>query len=243
MTVITPGAAHDTAAGALPATRASYPRSLRAANLSPLTLRTYADAVDRLTDFLVAHELPTDVAAIRRPHLEAFMADQLERWKPATAANRYRGLRRFFAWLVEEGEIRTDPTERLRPPCVPKQPPAVLSEDEQEKPVPAELPTPVNRGRVHDLSEPRSRQTRQPRPQRAFEGDVRALTPRNNVVDLKCSPEMAAYVRDALYHLVDDPLADERYGEREVDLLEILADCIADAFDAKDEWMTRLDEE
>jgi hypothetical protein len=45
--------------------------------------------------------MPTDVAVISREHVEAFITDQLARWRPATAANRYRGLQRFFAWLVE----------------------------------------------------------------------------------------------------------------------------------------------
>jgi len=32
--------------------------------------------------------MPTDVAAISREHIEAFVADQLERLSPASAANR-----------------------------------------------------------------------------------------------------------------------------------------------------------
>ncbi len=50
--------------------------------------------------------MPTDVAAIRREHLEAFIEDQLARLEPASAANRYASIRPFFGWLVEEGEIR-----------------------------------------------------------------------------------------------------------------------------------------
>ena len=74
--------------------------------------------------------MPTDVAAISREHVEAFITDQLGRWRPATAANRYRGLQRFFAWLVDEGEIKASPMARMRPPNVPEQPPPVLREDE-----------------------------------------------------------------------------------------------------------------
>ena len=51
-------------------------------------------------------------------HVEAFIADQLTRWKPATAANRYGGLRAFFKWAVEEGEISKNPMARMRPPQV-----------------------------------------------------------------------------------------------------------------------------
>ena len=46
-----------------------------------------------------------DLAGARREDLEAFLTGLLARWKPATAANRYRALRVFYAWLEEEGEI------------------------------------------------------------------------------------------------------------------------------------------
>jgi site-specific recombinase XerD len=74
--------------------------------------------------------MPTDVAKIKREHLEAFIADLLERWKPATAANRYRGLQQYFRWLVDEGEIRESPMARMRPPKVPESLPPVLRPDE-----------------------------------------------------------------------------------------------------------------
>jgi site-specific recombinase XerD len=57
----------------------------------------------QLEGFLGARGL--DLAAARREDLEAFLAGLLARWKPATAANRYRALRVFYAWLEEEGEI------------------------------------------------------------------------------------------------------------------------------------------
>jgi hypothetical protein len=40
-----------------------------------------------------------------REDIEAFIADQLARWKPATATNRCRSLRVFYGWLEAEGEI------------------------------------------------------------------------------------------------------------------------------------------
>ena len=52
----------------------------------------------------------------------------LARWKPATAANRYRALRVFYAWLEEEGKIATDPMAKMKPPRVPEQPAPVLTE-------------------------------------------------------------------------------------------------------------------
>jgi site-specific recombinase XerD len=103
---------------------------LRAENLSPNTLKTYREAVDQLERFLVTQGMPTDVGRLTREHVEAFVASLLERWKPATASNRYRGLNRFFGWCVEEGEITDSPMGRMRPPRVPIQPVGVLSDDE-----------------------------------------------------------------------------------------------------------------
>ncbi|MEX0625771.1 MAG: tyrosine-type recombinase/integrase [Chloroflexota bacterium] len=111
----------------------SFARNLRAANLSPATQRTYLASLDRLSAFLEGQGMPTDVASIRREHLEAFIEDQLARWRPATAANRYSGIRPFFAWLVEEGEIRESPMARMRKPKLPEHAPPVLTDEEQDR--------------------------------------------------------------------------------------------------------------
>jgi site-specific recombinase XerD len=74
--------------------------------------------------------MPTSPARLRREHVEAFMEALLARAKPATAHNRYRALRSFFAWLVEEGEVRESPMARMRPPRLPEEPPAVLRASE-----------------------------------------------------------------------------------------------------------------
>ncbi|CAN5619544.1 site-specific tyrosine recombinase XerD [soil metagenome] len=111
----------------------SFARHLRAANLTPATQRTYLASLDRLARFLEASGMPTDVAAIRREHLEAFMEDQLARWKPATAANRYSGIRPLFTWLLEEGEIKASPMERMRKPKLPEHAPPIPSDADVER--------------------------------------------------------------------------------------------------------------
>ena len=55
-------------------------------------------------------------------HGEAFIEDQLARWKPTTAAVRYRSLQQLFRWLIEEGEITINPMARMRPPNCRKSP-------------------------------------------------------------------------------------------------------------------------
>ena len=117
--------------GDLAANIDSFRRHLAAENLSPRTLKVYTEAARLLEGFLADRGMPRDVANIRREHVEAFVADQLERLKPATASNRYRSLRALFKWLEEEGELPNgNPMMKMKPPRVPEQPPDILREDE-----------------------------------------------------------------------------------------------------------------
>ncbi|RLC92746.1 MAG: integrase [Chloroflexi bacterium] len=108
----------------------SFIRALRACNSSEKTQETYAEAVKQFTRFLKAKGMSTEVTRINRDYVEAFIEDLLTRCRPATAHNRYRGLHRFFAWLVEEGEIKESPMRNMRPPRLPEQPAPVLKEAE-----------------------------------------------------------------------------------------------------------------
>jgi len=116
--------------GDLEALSASFRRHLRAANLAPKTIRTYMEAATGLLTFLVERGMPTNVASISREHVEAYITDLLDRWKPTTASARYRALQQLFRFLVEEGEIAESPMARMRPPKIPETPPPVLSDDE-----------------------------------------------------------------------------------------------------------------
>src|SRR6266542_6387051 len=104
----------------------SFELHLRAENKSDRTIETYGDAVRLAAVFLQARRV--DLAGARREDLEAFIADQLARWKPATAANRYRSLRVFYGWLEDEEEI-PNPMAKMRPPAVPDQPVPLVRED------------------------------------------------------------------------------------------------------------------
>lgn len=109
---------------------ASFHRKLLAENKSPRTIQTYGEALRLFDAFLVAEGMPLALAHIRREHVEAFITDLLARYRPATASNRYRTLNLFFAWCVAEGEITRSPMQRMQPPIVPIEPPAILSDDE-----------------------------------------------------------------------------------------------------------------
>lgn len=111
----------------------SFRRSLLAENLAPKTIKLYTEAVDLFGAFLAEQGMPTTVAAITREHVETFIADQLARWRPNTASSRYRGLRRFFGWAAEEGEIAASPMAHMHPPKVPEDLPPVLTDDQLKR--------------------------------------------------------------------------------------------------------------
>ena len=112
----------------------SFTRHLRAENLAPSTVATYVKALHQLNSFLVQQGMPTDVAAIRREHIETFLVALSDSGnRPATVANRYRSLQQVFRWLVGEDEIRDSPMARMRPPAVPDEPPPVLRVEELER--------------------------------------------------------------------------------------------------------------
>ena len=101
---------------------ASFARSLWAENLSPKTVYVYTASVQALRGHLAAHDAPTDVRQVSRRHIEAFVTDQLVRLKPNSVASQFRSLRRFFRWLVTEGEIESSPMEGMKQPAVPEIP-------------------------------------------------------------------------------------------------------------------------
>ena len=84
--------------------------------------RSTARRASSSPQFLVDRGMPTEVTSITREHVEAFMEHLLATRAPATASNRYRALKRFFGFLVEEGEITSNPMERMHPPKVPEAP-------------------------------------------------------------------------------------------------------------------------
>jgi integrase/recombinase XerC len=100
----------------------SFRRTLEAENKSPRTIEAYTDAVRLLATYCQAHGKPLLARELKRQHIQGFIADQLARWKPATAHNRYRGLHAFFKWAVAEGDLEVSPMDGMKPPQLPEQP-------------------------------------------------------------------------------------------------------------------------
>jgi site-specific recombinase XerD len=106
----------------------SFELSLRATNKSPKTIKSYTDTVRGLCLFLVDHGMPTDIQRLMREHIETYVADQVEGYRPKTAQIRYGDLQQFFRWAVEERESDSSPMTNMKRPHVPEEPPPVLTE-------------------------------------------------------------------------------------------------------------------
>jgi len=113
----------------------SWQKSLKAANRSPATLKNYRAAAEQLVEYLEGAGMPTDVAGVRREHIESFLVDLAERGSsPSTVATRFRALQQWWKWITtEEGEVTTSPMANMKPPTVPEQPVPVLSDDEVKR--------------------------------------------------------------------------------------------------------------
>jgi site-specific recombinase XerD len=95
--------------GHISALAGSWLLHLAAENKSPRTLQSYGESFARFTAFLEEHGMPTGIEDIRRDHVAAWIADLLERYAPATASVRFRGLQQFFRWAEDEGEVERSP--------------------------------------------------------------------------------------------------------------------------------------
>jgi len=98
----------------------SYRLALQAQNKSPKTILTYFGAISRLDEFLASAGMPRVISLLRHEHIESFIASVLETQAAATASNRYRAIKSFFAWCVDDGEIEHSPMDRMKPPRVPE---------------------------------------------------------------------------------------------------------------------------
>ena len=112
---------------------ASFRRHIAAENLSEATVYAYCGAVEQLITFLSEKGMPTDVTSITREHVGSFITHLLKTRKATTANQRYRGITRFFSWLVQEGELTETPMRNMKPPRLQEISVPVLSEAELKR--------------------------------------------------------------------------------------------------------------
>lgn len=104
----------------------SFARALRATTppRSERTIKAYAYALQDLARWY-GRRAPA-LEQVARADLEDFFAAFNLKHDADYAAIHYRGLRRWFNWLVEEGDLATSPMKRIPAPKVPDEPTQVL---------------------------------------------------------------------------------------------------------------------
>lgn len=108
----------------------SFARSLRARNRAPKTVKSYLETANLYRDHLTTSGAPAATQSVSRASIESFIADQLDRWTPSTAATRYRCLQQFIRFLLEEVELDSDPMAHTDPPTIGENVVDVLTDDE-----------------------------------------------------------------------------------------------------------------
>lgn len=91
------------------------------------TARIYLAALDALIRHLEAQGMPTAARAVRREHVESYVARRRDEVKPATMSLEFRALQQFWKWAVDEDEVDRSPMERMKVPKVPDSPVPVVS--------------------------------------------------------------------------------------------------------------------
>jgi site-specific recombinase XerD len=106
----------------------SWELSLRAERKSPQTIKSYGDAVRAFLRWCNEHG---HSPALDRELMKDFVAYLLDAGaEPSTARSRQLGVRRFSAWLAEEGEIDDDPLLGLKAPKLDSKVTDSLTDDE-----------------------------------------------------------------------------------------------------------------
>ncbi len=109
---------------------ASFRRHLRAEGRSERTATIYGQAIRFFSAWLTAQGRPATVQEFTRSAVRAWLAELADLREPSTVRTRYKGLRRFARWLVEEGELDVDPMAKLEVPHVVDRPVPVLDDAE-----------------------------------------------------------------------------------------------------------------
>ena len=92
----------------------SWELALRAERKSPATVKSYTDGVRAFLSYCAEAGVP---AVLDRPTVNGFTAALLDAGREAaTVRSRQLGVRRFAAWLLEEGELPADPLVGLKAP-------------------------------------------------------------------------------------------------------------------------------
>ncbi|MGZ8814078.1 MAG: tyrosine-type recombinase/integrase, partial [Mycobacterium sp.] len=109
----------------------SWQLALRAERKSPATVSTYTEGV---LGFLRWCADTATVPELSKTKVQAFTAALLDGGaQAATARTRHMALRRFGAWLADEGELDTNPLLNVKPPKLDSKVTDALSDDQLKR--------------------------------------------------------------------------------------------------------------
>ncbi len=95
---------------------AGFYLAMRASGRLPTTETTYRGVLEKLERFRSEMGMPA-LEALTGEHLRHYFASMYAKGnRPGTVSVHYRALSSFYKWLVNEGEIRESPMQRLTPP-------------------------------------------------------------------------------------------------------------------------------
>ena len=90
--------------------------SCKVTGLSPRSLDFYRDKINRFIRFVGE----VNIEEIEASHIRLFLLKLQETNCPMSIHDYYRGIRRFFNWLIEEEYLERSPMRNLKPPRVPR---------------------------------------------------------------------------------------------------------------------------
>lgn len=97
----------------------SFRRDLHIRNRTDTTIRAYMESVDRFSTWARGAGL-TSPEQVTRDHVRQWLAVELDRVAAQTVVRHYSGVRQWFAWLADEGEVPSNPTAGIPQPSVPE---------------------------------------------------------------------------------------------------------------------------
>lgn len=106
----------------------SWRLALQAERKSPGTIKSYTDGVTAYLRWCEATGTPPEIS---KPAVQAFVAHLLEKGAaPTTVRARQLGVKRFTLWLVDEGELDSDPLLGVKQPKLDKKVVDALTDDQ-----------------------------------------------------------------------------------------------------------------
>jgi site-specific recombinase XerD len=109
----------------------SWQLAMKAERKSPSTIASYSEGV---RGFLRWCESTGTTAELTKTNVQAFTAALLENGaEPATARSRHMALRQFAAWLVDEGELNSNPLIGVTPPKLDSKVTEALTDDQLKR--------------------------------------------------------------------------------------------------------------